>query len=319
MGTNKVFRRIFFHLTLVTMAVSAVLVRHQTAEAQVVPIKVASFEISTLDGRSVGTQPLMAGATYRVALTLQIAAGLKDNCVLTTGLSQTGDHFWSLSGNYSGINVSTWQPGQPTISFNATVEGNVQLTLQGSVPANFVEVAGPGGVKYHISKQMSLLKVSLSGGKVLEEKTQEVIDSTIETYRTLLSEKQKLLSENSTADKRYVSLVKAMVDVSQQEAKNGDVASATDLLDAIPESGWIAPQGSSVYLWFIVGGLAIVAALLLLVFLRSRSEVEFTKRRADEEAKRLEVLASRARSIGDTRLSDEITKVKDNLEGMSGR
>ncbi len=317
MVTHKWFTRTLFFTTLLSLMLGGVLVGH-SVEAQVVPIKITSFEVTTLDGRSVGTQPLMAGATYQAAFTVQIAAGIKDQAVLKTGLSRTGDRFWSLSGNYSGIDLSTWQPGQPEISFN-TVEGKVQMKLQGSVPPNFVEVAAPNGETYHVSKPISLLRVSLPGGRVLEDKTQEVIDKPIEAYRALLSEKQKLLSENSTADKRYVSLVAAMVASSETEADQGYVEGATNLLEAIPQSGWIGPQGSSSYLWIIVGALALIGVVLLLILLRSRSELEFARRSVDEEAKRLEVLASRARGIGDVKLSEEINKVRDNLEGMSGR
>ena len=315
---NKRFAKSLFFIMFISLVLSSVLVRAQKAEAQVVPIKVSSFEVTTLDGRSVGTQPLMAGATYQIAFTLQIAAGIKDKAILKTGLSRTGDRFWSFSGNYSGIDVNTWQPGQPEISFD-TIEGKVQMKVQGSVPQDFVEVTGPNGEQYHISKPISLLRVSLPGGRVLEDKTQEVVDKSIEAYRTLLNEKQKLLAENSTADKRYVSLVAAIVAVSETEAQHGYVEGATDLLQAIPQSGWIEPQRSSSYQWIIVGALALISAALLLVYLRSRSELEFARRRADEEAKRLEILASRARGIGDAKLSDEINKVKDNLEGMSGR
>ena len=318
MVTNKRFTRTLVFITLLSLILSGVLVGHRAVEAQVVPIKVTAFEVTTLDGRSVGTQPLMAGATYQANFTLQIAAGIKDKAVLKTGLSRTGDRFWSLSGNYSGIDVNTWQPGQPEISFD-TIEGKVQMKVQGSVPQNFVEVTAPNGETYHVSKPLSLLRVSLPGGRVLEDKTQEVIDKPIEAYRALLSEKQKLLADNSSADKRYIGLVAAMVDASEAEANQGYVDGATNLLEAIPQSGWIEPQGSSAYQWIIVGALALISVVLLLILLRSRSELEFTKRSADEEAKRLEVLASRARGIGDVKLSEEINKVRDNLEGISGR
>jgi len=318
MVTNKRFTRTLFFITLLSIMLSGVLVGHRTVGAQVVPVKITSFEVTTLDGMSVGTQPLMAGATYQVAFTLEIAAGVKDNVTLKTGLTRTGDRFWSLSGNYSGINVNTWQPGQPEITF-ATVEGKVQMKSQGSVPQDFVRVTGPSGEIYHIGKPISLLRVSLPGGRVLEEKTQEVIDKPIETYRALLGDKQKLLAENSTADKRYVDLVTAMVAASEAEANQGNVEGATNLLEAIPQSGWIEPQQSSAYQWIIVGALALISVVLLLILLRSRSELEFAKRSVDEEAKRLEVLASRARGIGDVKLSEEINKVRDNLEGMSGR
>ena len=313
---HKGFRHFALLVTLL-LVVGLGVVRPQHVEAQVVPIIVASFEVSTLDARRVGSQPLMAGATYQVSFTLEIAAGVKDKATLKTAMTRTGDRYWSMSGNYSGIDVKTWQPGQPEITFD-TVEGKVQMKLQGSVPADFVEVDGPTGEEYHISKPISLLRVSLPGGRVLEEKSQEVIDKSIEDYRALLGEKQELLL-NTGADRRYVALVESVVAASEIVAENGNTEGATDMLLAIPESGWIEPQQSSLYQWVIIGVLAAACAVLLLVYFRSRSEFEFARRRVDDEAKRLEVLSSRARGIGDSRLSEEIDKVRTNLEGMSGR
>lgn len=288
-----------------------------TVRAQVVPVKIASFQVTTVDGRSIGSQPLMAGAAYKVSFTLEIAAGIKDRATLKTELSRTGDRYWSMSGNYSGIDVKTWQPGQSQITFD-TVEGTLKMELQGTVPGDFVVSEGLSGEELHIATPLSLLEVSLPGGRVLEDKSQEVIDDAIETYRLALEKRQQLL-ENTGADGRYVGLVEAMIAGSQEMADRGYAASATEMLEAVPQSGWIEPQGSSIYQWIIIGVLAVIVVIMLLSFFRSRSEGSFAKRRVDDQAKRLEILSSRARGIGDTKLSDEIDRVKKDLEEISGR
>jgi hypothetical protein len=50
-----------------------------------------------------------------------------------------------------------------------------------------------------------------------------------------------------------------------------------------------------------------------------RGEFAFAKRGADDQAKRLEILSSRVRGIGDSKLAGEIDKVKQELENISGR
>ena len=55
------------------------------------------------------------------------------------------------------------------------------------------------------------------------------------------------------------------------------------------------------------------------MWIRIRGEFAFAKRGADDQAKRLEILSSRVRGIGDAKLAGEIDKVKQELENISGR
>jgi hypothetical protein len=199
-------RNVAFFATLVSVLLATLFGWHRQAEAQVVPVKVISFQMTSVDGRAVGAQPLMAGATYKISFVLEVAAGVRDRITLKTDMARVSDRYWSLSGNYSGIDVRTWQPGQPELSFSP-VEGRAQLELQGSIPDTYVQVKSPSGETLHVSKSISLLQVSLPNGRILENRTQEVIDTSIETYRAALTAKQQALVANNSSDGRYVRLV----------------------------------------------------------------------------------------------------------------
>ncbi len=278
-------------------------------------VQLSNFQISTLDGTSVGSQNLMAGATYDIKFTLEIASGVNNQVVLKTDLGVYGDHYWSLVSPYSGINTSTWQPGQSQITFNA-VQGTAQFELQGTVPTDYVLTALPTGETLHVSKTINLIQLSLAGGSALDNQTQTVIDSSIATYQSALANTQSLI-KNSRADSRYIQLVNAMVTAAQNEGKAGYTERATTLLQSIPSSGWIQPQSSNLFLWIIVGVLAVLMLVGFFLMFRARSNVDFVKKKADEQAKRLEILASRVRGIGDAALAGEITKVKQDLEEIS--
>src|SRR5512139_516331 len=88
---------------------------------QLAPATITGVEVTTVDGKAVRDAPLMAGATYRISFTIEVAAGLKEAAVLKTSLDRASgsDRFWTLKGDYPGIDAASWQPGQATLSFDA--------------------------------------------------------------------------------------------------------------------------------------------------------------------------------------------------------
>ena len=278
-------------------------------------VQISSFHVTTLDGKSVDNQTLMAGATYNIKFTMEIASGINNKVVLKTDLIKTGDHLWSLDAAYQGIDTTTWQPGQSEISFNA-IQGTAQFELQGSVPTTYVLVALQNGETLHVIKPISLVQFSLTGDSTLDNKTQKVIDTSIDTYQSTLANTQSLIT-NSSADSRYVELVKTIVSSAQNEGDAGYTDRATAMLQSVPKSGWIPQQSSNMFLWVIVGILAVLTAAGFFLMYKAQSNLSFVKKRTDEQAKRLEILSSRVRAIGDTTLAGEITKVKQDLEEIS--
>lgn len=313
----RIFRRLWFISSVLLVGVVAFGSTRADAQ-QIAPAVITAFEVSTLDGKPVGDAPLMAGATYKVSFTIEVAAGLKEKGVLKTSLIRASgsDRFWTLKGNYPGIDSASWQPGQSTFLFDA-VGGKAQLELEGSVPADFVSENLPNGQELHLSKKIVILELSLESGPVIGDRQLEVIDSYIEEYRNTLSAKKELL-EDMVADPAYADLVKALVASAEAEANVGYTDLALETLKVIPDSGWVGLRGSTSYQWIIVGILAVVMVVSILLLARARTETGFLKRQTDGQAKRLQILAMKASRIGDSALTEGIEQVRKELEQSAG-
>lgn len=311
---RKIGLLLFVSALLVGFSAAAI----ASAQSQVVPARIVSLDVATLDGTSLKDKPLMAGGTYKFTITLEIAAGVKDRPMLETRLKRYGDRYWSLQGSYAGIDTATWQPGQPTISFNP-VQGTARIELQGTVPDDYVIQSLPNGDVLHTTKNLSIVRLSLASGVQLEEKNLQVIDKSIESYQAMLASKTKLL-EGAKTDVRYGELVRSVMDKAKTLASVGYADRARDILNTIPDSGWPSPQGSTgMVLLIAIAGLAIVVVALAVWTVRSRSASGFVIRRVDEEARKLDLVSARAKKTGDTTLATDISKVKEELEKLCGR
>jgi hypothetical protein len=310
-------RRVLFFVCFLLVGISSFgLVSAQ--DKQLVPATITDVEVTTVDGKSIGDTPLMAGATYKVNFTIEVAAGLKEQAVLKTSLTRASDsdRFWTLKGDYSGIDATSWQPGQSTLYFDA-IPGEAQLVLEGSVPEDYVAETLSTGQVLHISKEISILELSLESGTVVSDAKLEVIDSSIEEYRSVLNAKTQLLADMD-ADPAYTSLVNALVASAEAQASVGYTDFALDTLKAIPNSGWVGPRTSSSYQWIIIGVLGAVTSALAFLSIKARSETGFIKRQTDGQAKRLQILALKASRIGDSGLTEGIEQVRKELQESAG-
>lgn len=307
-------------VSLVCVTVALVRPADSVKAAAVAAAQVTSFKVTGPDGKVITTEPLRAGAVYTVDFVVNVAAGINDKGLIKTSLvrPQNADRFWTLKGTYAGIDTATWQPGQSQISFNA-VAGDINLQLVGQVPADYVSTTLGNGDVVHVAKDITLIGLSLASGTALEDRALQVIDNPIDNYRQALSAANDLL-KSSNADPRYAKVVSGIVEQAKAIGDSGYVARATALLAVIPAANdWIAPQGSTVLMWVIIGILVVLAALFLFMLMRARSEVNLMKSQADEQAKRLELLAAKATRIGDSTLGNDISKVKSELEDLVGR
>jgi hypothetical protein len=287
----------------------------QSVNAEPQPVQISSFHVTTLDGKSVDNQTLMAGQAYNIKFTLEIASGINNKVVLKTELLPSGDHYWSLDSSYKGINADTWQPELSAISFDA-IQGTIQLELQGSIPTNYALMTLPTGEDLHISKSISLIRLFLDSDAMLDNKTQQVIDTSIDTYESTFANSQSLLKD-SKADSHYLELVKALVLSAQKEGDAGYTDRATAMLQSVSKSGLMAQQSSYVFSWVIIGILAVSTLTGFFIVYKSQRNLSFIKKKTDIQAKRLEFLASRLQGTGDTTIVGEITKVKQYLEKLS--
>ncbi len=293
----------------------------QAASAQeVTAAQITAFEVIGPDGKTIGDEPLRAGAVYKVNLTVKVAAGINDRAVLKTNLVRPAgaDRFWTLKVPYKGIDTNTWQPGLPELRFQA-IEGEVNLELQGAVPADYVSTKLANDDVLHKAKSIALVELSLASGKVLETKGHEAIDNSIDAYRKALGTVNDSL-KTAKADTKYVELVRSVTRQAQASGDNGYTERAVAILAAIPPAaGWAMPRGSSLFLWIIFAVLGVLALLFGFLTMRYRGETGLVKSQVDEQAKRLELLAAKANRIGDTQLGNDINKVKSELEGLAGR
>jgi hypothetical protein len=313
----SIYRNVWLFISI--LLISLVALASQPAEAQeLAPATITEFQITTLDNKPVRDTPLMAGATYRVNFIIEAAAGLKEKCILKTDLirSSSSDRFWTLNGDYPGIDSKSWQPGQQSISFNP-VAGQAQLELEGTIPEDYVSETLPDGQVLHLAKEIALVELSLESGTVVADRQLEVIDSSIEEYRNALGAKN-LLVTNMTADPAYTNLAKAVVASAEADAKVGYTDLAMETLNAIPDSGWVQPRGSTSYQWIILGALVVVAGVSIFLLMRARGESGFLKRQTDSQAKRLQILAMKASRIGDPALTEGIEQVRKELEQAVG-
>jgi hypothetical protein len=315
--------RIFQYLCLLSFLLLFGLVAFSSKPAgaqQLAPATITALEVTTVDGKSVKNTPLMAGGTYKINFTIQVAAGLKENCVLKTSLERGAgmDRFWTLKGDYLGINSDSWQPGQPTLTFQA-VEGTAQLELVGSVPANYLSENLADCQALNMSKKIAIIELSLASGTVVAERQFEVVNNSIEEYRDALSAK-KLLLANTEADPAYSSLVQSLIARAEMESKIGYTDMAMETLKTIPDSGWVKPQGqgSTFYLWIIAGILTVIAAVSIFMFMKARSEISDFRRQSDSQAKNLQILAKKASRIGDPALTAGIEQLRKELEQSVG-
>ncbi|MDO8473865.1 MAG: hypothetical protein Q7T05_08660 [Dehalococcoidia bacterium] len=307
-------------VTLIALA-AMVIPFSPPVRADVAAAQITAFEVVGPDGKPITNEPLRAGAVYTVNLTVNVAAGINGNGVLTTSLTrpQGFDRFWTLKAPaYAGINTTTWQPGQQQVAFQA-VQGVIQMQLQGAVPLDYVLTKLSNGDIIHVARDISLVQLSLSSGPVLEDKKLQVIDNDIDAYRKALAGAKALVTD-STADAKYTKLVASVVAQAQATGNAGYTDRAVALLAAIPpQADWIAPRGSTAPLWIVIGVLALLALLLGYLFMRTRGESGLLRSQADEQAKRLELASAKATRIGDASLAGDINKVKSELEKLAGR
>lgn len=309
-------RRFGLLLSLLLVGLTTLVPAYAYAQ-QLAPATITNTQVTTVDGKAVKDAPLMAGGTYIVNFTIEAAAGLKEKAVLKTSLLRASgsDRFWTLKGTYAGIDASSWQPGQSTITFDA-VPGTAQLQLQGSVPQDYVSQTS-NGEALHTAKDIPLLELSLESGTVISALKIEVIDSSIEAFRSALSSK-KLMVQNMNADPGYVKLAQAVLASAESQAKVGYTDLAQNTLDTIPNSGWVKAQASTSYQWIIIGALALICIALTFFMMRARTEAGFVKRQTDGQAKRLQILALKASRIGDSALTEGIEQVRKELEQSAG-
>jgi hypothetical protein len=285
--------------------------------------EITSYTINDAAGRIItDADPLIAGSTYTVDFEINIGIASSDKLILTTDLEKAKDVYWELL-NSDEYPIEPWQPADKSIEFDA-VKGVAQLKLTGTVPEDYTsEEPLPNGDVLHFEKDITVIKLSLSSGDLLGQRSKKVIDQTISGYQSSLQEKQDWL-EDADAESHYINLVEEVVNEAQVLADKGYAERATSLLNTIPNPPEWSPKPipqsiPSVLPYIIVIIIVVLIAIALVaLFFKSRSSADFMRRQVQEETDNLDEIAHEAGRVNRS-LSDKIDKVRENLEGISRR
>ncbi|MFO8010162.1 MAG: hypothetical protein R6U89_05040 [Dehalococcoidia bacterium] len=294
----------------------------KSADAQSQSIDIIEFSISTKQGTYDPGDPLVAGVSYQIEFTLDIATGVNDTVILKTSFDRSGDRYWELvNEEYAGVDLDNWQPSQSEIHFDA-VAGEATFILNGAVPEGYTSTELENGQVLHMPDSIIVLDLALQEGGALDMREVEVIDESIQAYRKALSARQNLLDTTETLPE-YASLIDSIISQAKEEADRGYTELATSLLESIPSMGWPEPaddsESSTAYLYIIMGVIAVIAVAAIIFIIRSRSTLSFLKQRADDQANKLDIVESRVQRLGEKSLSGEIAQVRDTLRSMGRR
>ncbi len=313
---NLVLIKLLLIFLIVFVCSLSMIVSSVAADAAVV---ITDFKISTRDGSYTEGTPLVVGVNYDIEFIVDVAIGANENIKLQTYFEKQGANYWDLLNDYTGVQ-SNWQPGQKDLTFNA-VPGTASFVLSGFVPETYTMTpiaSGSVAMTLHRPGAITMLALSLQSGEVLEERSIEVIDESIVTYRALLNDRQKKVNDTSTVS-QYKDLAQSIIGEAQIEANAGFTDTAIALLQTIPSSGWPGSGDSgstSMILILVIVVVAVIAVVASILFLRTNSTVGFLKQRADDQSRRLEIVESRIQKVGEKSIAGEVAQVKDALRSM---
>lgn len=312
-------------------------------------VQITDFKVLTLDGKETKA-PLMAGSSYVVTFTLQIAKDVvTDTITLRTDLDQVNPStpFWVLP-DYKGITPNV-NPNRNQIAFNGAPGGNLAFTLKGKVPDNFnsqlatdsaktFKVTGvkepdgisgvvfddgktfvnalPTGKLVHLKRSITLLTLGSGSGTIKDAKPIDAQDKSMETYATTFTQKKDAI-EGQDLDPFLVKMVGGVVAQAQALAASGYTDEASALLQTLPDKGWPQAGASNTMLYAAIGVLALLAVLLGFLMLKAKGAASYSRGVVEDQVKRLDVVSVKAGRLGDKVLVQEINAVKDELDRVS--
>jgi hypothetical protein len=307
-------------LVLTTLLIPTVIPALPILGDNPIPIEVKSFEIKTMDNRPVTNEALVAGASYRVSLSLAVGPGIKEKGILETGLTKSEDRYWTLIGRYQGIDTSKWQPGLNKIEFDASVQGTFQIEIVGMIPKDYNEHRLDTGEMLHLKRNISVMKMSLSSGVLLDERALPVIDDSLQKYNAKLAAvTSNVEKEKSSVNPQFIDFVNSTINLSKQNADAGYTDKAVASLNTIPQPPWVKSDSSSIIPWILLGVAILFVLLFILLYVRSRNNGAMVRRQAEEQARKLTLLEPRIRTSLPPNLNREITNIKESLNNIGGK
>jgi len=276
------------------------------------------LEWSSETGEILQNAPLLAGDEYQITFILNVRQTV-DNAVLTLTLTsfmtqQSEATYWEVGPEFP--RTEDFNPATRAISLNHN-QGIYQITATGKIKNDATVFTGEG-VSLHRPLEIVLIELDGPVGTDYDDITVTVIDNKIDDYRFLLSQRKTELQEyqDSGVDQAYIQLYENFVELSEQQAELGLVESAIDLLENLevdipPVS--TGPSWMEQYFLPAVGGLAVIAIIGIVLFVRTNSRLGFLKMIVEDQIREMEALQSRASRI-DRNLAQRLDEINTRLK-----
>ena len=176
-----------------------------------------------------------------------------------------------------------------------------------------------GGITLHKAVPVSLVSLKDSSSAVLDEVKKDITDASINAYNTKLSETQSKVDgySSSGVSPAIVESYNNIISQSQELADKGLTDDALGMLNALDTAA--APASATMEILFIplIAVFAVLAAVLGVMFMRSRGKVGYYKLVVEDQIKDLEGLTLRASKI-DRNMGASLESVKDRLKRLVG-
>jgi len=263
--------------------------------------------------------PVLAGDEYIITFTLNVRQTV-DNAVLELTLTSFMDkmseeYYWDIE-TPAFPETGDFNPASRTINFHHN-EGVYVISGVGRI-ATDTTVFTTEGVTLH--KPIDLTLVNLDGpiGTEYDLISINIIDSAIDDYRFLLGQKEAELQDyiDSDVDPAYIQLYENFVALAEEEAGQGLVTSATNLLTNLEVEAPPVQTGPSFmerYFLPAVSGLFVISVLGVFMFIRTNSRLGFIKMVIEDQIREMEAIQSRASRI-DRTLAQRLDEINDRLK-----
>jgi hypothetical protein len=265
--------------------------------------------------------PLLAGHNYNVTLTLSVpfTQQLANFYVsLDPSMTLTGSQYWYvLTSGYAGYSPGSFTPGSPIVNFTQ-VQGTVILSAIFTIPATFTThvLNNSEGVPIEVrfaNPAFDLITAFVTGGSRVGNFSLTISDDAIQTYLNTYSQKSTLISSGKI-DPAYTTVINALLSQAQNIFTSGLPVRATALLNTLTTDNFPAPPSTTVSTLLVVSTvvLALVAVLLALMWVRTRSKHGFAGSIVSDAQKELASLEVTAGKY-DKALAERLRKLKEQL------
>ncbi len=275
------------------------------------------LEWSSATGELLQNAPVLAGDEYQITLTLNVRQTVNDDLSLTLTsfmTQQSESTYWEVGPEFP--RTDDYNPAQRTISLHHSL-GVYEITAIGKINSDATTYSNEG-LTLHRPLEIMLIELDGPEGIDYDDISTTVIDNRIDSYRFLLGQKRAELQEyqDTGVDPAYIQLYENFVALSEQQAEQGLVDNAIDLLatlevDSTPvETG---PSWKEQYFLPAVGGLALLAIIGIFLFIRTNSKLGFVKMVVEDQIREMEALQSRASRI-DRNLASRLDEINSRLK-----